>query len=268
MDIGFRMDIDGNASATFLGKLGAKEKEFLAAYGMEVGPDMQIFFAGEGFQQKHTFAATGQSYNAEQGKLGIKFRYVPAVSIIKNIETFANYTQSPTKYIDDRYAIINNALIFDQTLIQDRFIGLKEINAIIAGTFDVGTSGEVILSGGASNLRYNDGTGKTSMVGGIKYIQYMGDGKISVSVNNTNFSTQYSAGYESNIESIPGATWNITASQSNGPGFNDQRIMAGLSIPFGEESKPVSYVRPEHGKIGNIGENTTAYAKSMQSQYV
>lgn len=147
VNFGFQTTSDGDSSLVFLGKAGKKEKEFLLGYGLEIDSNSQIFFSGEHLQQKSSFGATGQSYTVDQNKAGLKFRYVPKTDFVKNIELNGKYSQSADVTVGERYKIINDALIFDQTLIQDGFIGASQAEALLSGTFDVGAHGEIIIDG-------------------------------------------------------------------------------------------------------------------------
>jgi hypothetical protein len=157
----------------FLGKVGEKEAEFLAGYGIKIGPKGQIFFTGEHLQQKPSFGATGQSYTVDQNKAGVKFRYTPDASVIKNIALTANYSQSADVAVGERYRIINNAVLFDQTFIQDNFVGVAQMEAILSGTFNVGEKGEFVVDAGATHLEYNDKSETmTKASGGLQYLHY------------------------------------------------------------------------------------------------
>lgn len=174
-----------------------------------------------------------------------------------------DYKQAPTKTIGESYTVIDNALIFDQTLFQHKFLGARELAAMLAGTFDIGEKGEIIISGGASKLQYNDGTGNSpSVIGGVKYIHYGDDGKVYAEIQQTGVSTQFGVGYTGNIPSISGATWTLSAAQINGVnGFKNQVLGVNITIPLEDGAKNTPYSRPNRTDIGDVGTNLRSYAQ-------
>lgn len=137
------------------------------------------------------------------------------------------------------------------------------MDALLASTSDIGEKGEVIVSGGASKLQYNDGTGNSpSVIGGVKYIHYGEDGKVYTEIQQTGVSTQFGMGYTGNIPSIPGATWTLSAAQINGAtGFKNQVVGVNITIPLEDGAKNASYGRPNRTNIGNIETNLRSYAQ-------
>ncbi|MDD2487467.1 MAG: hypothetical protein PHS92_03790 [Candidatus Gracilibacteria bacterium] len=267
--VNVRIQVNPNGSSSLLidGQLGEKQKGLLAAYGMQIGNNMQIMGFVEGLGQNRTFGSTGEKYDVSQGKAGLNFRISPeGVPFLRSIDTKITHSISGNKTVSEHTEIVDYGTFIDTIKIHNGFIGAQETQALISGTFNVGQGGEIIASAGTSSLRYNDGQSKNTPGAGLKYTQYMDLGQAFAEVNKSSSETSFGVGYKGNIKPISGATWEVNAKQINGENYKDSRITAGINIPFGGDIRTSKIVRPEG--IGEIGDNLGNFVDSSKSSHV
>lgn len=270
INVGVRINPDDSSSLVFLGKLGPKEQEVLAAYGIQIDKSKQIVFLGEELRQKRTFETEKEDYWVSQYKIGVAFRFMPSIGIFKSVDAKLDYKASADKELSNTIVIVDGDTLYEKYIQKNAFIGAKEINAIASGTMDIGENGELVVSGGATSISDNDGKNdRMTASGGLKYIHYTGDGKISVELRREGDYTQTGIGYEGAIPNS-NITYNVGANHIEGPnGFSDNRGMFMLNFPLdGKSTKHARFNRPKQGTMLPIGLATEQIAKSSQSYAV
>lgn len=126
----------GQDSAVYLkGQVGEKQRAILLGYGINIKPDISGNFLVEHLEQDRSL--NSNSYKVSQDKIGISFKFVPKESVIKNINGKITFSQSGDTSISDTYVIVDSATIFDQSISHNKFIGLRQSEALISGTFDI-----------------------------------------------------------------------------------------------------------------------------------
>lgn len=177
LNVGVMMHPNDTSSFFLKGRMGERQKAILAGYGIRVREDLQGNLMIEHLEQSRSLES--EKYTVSQDKVGVSFKFAPKEGFAKVINGKATYSQSYDKNISDSYVVVDKASVFDQWMVHNKFVGLRQLEAIASGTFDVGKNGEITPSLGLTNTRYNDGSSnQTRVSGGLKYTHYMGDGKI------------------------------------------------------------------------------------------
>lgn len=144
VNVGIQKNPDETSSLIFLGRLGKNERGALAAYGIEIGKDMQLSFFGEHLSQKRTFQT--EDYWASQNKTGVNFRFAPQTGPAKSIEAKTSYTQSNDTNLASNFVIVDGATLYEKFIVDHRFVGSRAIEATLGATFDVGQKSEVTVT--------------------------------------------------------------------------------------------------------------------------